>query len=256
MKPFAGLFILAMILSTAGCQLVEVPIAATYSVGKALDVGTSALPYYAYSDLSLQTLNQRMQEADMPVTVSETYEMAYGKLFSSVLPDGETGQVIGNMREATEYFQRILSGNNVKNADHYYLTSIPAPEDENFTLFAAVYRPYAYIEVIDKHNPSEKRTLSQTDMKFYTPYEQDADGEELDTVYEWFALSTDCYAKQRHQALLLTLAANEVIKQKPRPEYWTAEKKWLSGDYMDVLTAQDKAVCQAVGVESGFTIRK
>lgn len=224
MKPFAGLLIFAMILSTAGCQLVEVPIAATYSVGKALDVGTSALPYYAYSDLSLQTLNQRMQEADMPVTISETYEMAYGKLFSKVLPDGETGQVIGNMKDATGYFQRILSGNNVKNADHYYLTSIPAPEDEDFTLFAAVYRPYAYMEVYDKQNPSEKRTLSQRDMKFYTPYEQDADGEELDTVYEWFALSTDCYASQRHQAILLTLAANEVIKQKPRPYYWTAEK--------------------------------
>jgi len=256
MKPFAGLLILAMIISTAGCQLVEVPIAATYSVGKALEMGTSALPYYAYSDLSLQKLNQRMQEADMTVTISETYELAYGKLFSKVLPDGETGQVIGNMRDATEYFQRILSGNNIKNSGHYYLTSIPAPENESFTLFAAVYRPYAYIEVNDKHNPSEKLALPQSDMKFYIPYEQDVSGESLDTVYEWFALSTDCYAKQRHQALLLTLAANEMIKQKPRPDYWTAEKKWLSGDYMEVLTAQDRAVCRAVGVEPGFTIRK
>jgi len=256
MKPFAGLLILAMMLSTTGCQLVAVPIAVTYSVEKALDVGTAALPYYAYSDVSLQTLNQRMQEANTTVTISETYEMAYGKLFSKVLPDGETGQVIGNIKDATEYFQRILSGNGIKNSGHYYLTSIPAPEDGSFTLFAAVYRPYAFIEVYDKHNPSEKRTLSQTDMKFYIPYEQDADGEELDTVYEWFALSTDCYANQRHQAILLTLAANEVIKQKPRPYYWTAEKKWLFGDYMEVLTAQDEAVCRAVGVESGFTIRK
>ena len=256
MKPFAGLLILAMIISTAGCQLVEVPIAATYSVGKALEMGTSALPYYAYSDLSLQKLNQRMQEADMTVTISETYELAYGKLFSKVLPDGETGQVIGNMRDATEYFQRILSGNNIKNSGHYYLTSIPAPENESFTLFAAVYRPYAYIEVNDKHDLSEKLTLHQSDMKFYIPYEQDVSGESLDTVYEWFALSTDCYATQRHQALLLTLAANEMIKQKPRPDYWTAEKKWLSGDYMEVLTAQDRAVCRAVGVEPGFTIRK
>ena len=255
MKSIAGLLVTALILCITGCQLIEVPIATTYSVGKALDVGTSALPYYAYSDMNLEALNQRMQDAAMPVTIGETYELAYGKLFSSVLPDGETGQIIGNMRSATEYFQRILAGNNIQNADHYYLTSIPAPKNEKFTLFAAVYRPYAYITVFDKFNPSQKITVTQSDMEFYVPYDRDADGEMLDTVYEWFTLSTDCYAEQRHQALLLTLAANEVIKKNPRPQYWTAEKEWLSGDYMEVLVAQDKAVCRAVGVEPGFTIR-
>lgn len=254
MKPFAGLLIIATILCTTGCQLIQTPMAVTYSVGKSLDVGTAALPYYAYSDMSLEALNQHMQDAGTAVTVSETYELAYGKLFSKVLPDGETGQVIGNMKTATEYFQRILAGNGIKNADHYYLTSIPAPENENFTLFAAVYRPHAYVTVFDKFNPSQKTTLTQAELDFYVPYAKDADGEALDTVYEWFALSTDCYAKQRHQALLFTLAANEVIKKNPRPEYWAAEKKWLSGDYMEVLTAQDKAVCQAVGVEPGFTL--
>jgi hypothetical protein len=255
MKFIAGLLCAVVIFWIPGCQLIEVPIATTYSVEKALDVGTSALPYYAYSEMSLETLNQHMQDADMPVTIGDTYELAYGKLFKTVRPDGDTGQLIGNMKTATEYFQRILAGKNVENPDHYYLTSIPAPENKKFTLFAAVYRPYAYITIFDKFDPSQKVTLTQSEMEFYVPYAEDADGDPLDTVYEWFALPTDCYSQQRHQAILLTLAANEVLKRKPRPQYWTVEEKWLSGDYMDVLVAQDEAVCRAVGVERGFTIR-
>ncbi|MBS3758454.1 MAG: hypothetical protein KGY61_07300 [Desulfobacterales bacterium] len=255
MRYFAGLLIIAILFSTSGCQLIEVPIFTAYTIREALEVGTSALPYYAYSDMSLEELNRHMQKAGTRVTIEETYEFAYGKLFSRVPPDGDTGQLIDDIDVATEYFQRILAGNNVEDADHYYLTRILDPKNEKYTLFAAVYRPYAYIRVYDKRNPSEAVTLTQSDPEFYIPYKKDVDGETLDTVYEWFAISTQCYAKQRNQAILFTLAANEVLKKTPRPGYWEAEKKWLSGDYMDVLVAQDKDVCRAVGVEPGFTIR-
>jgi len=256
MKNFTSLLIIAILFPIWGCQLIEVPATATYSIEKALtNVGTSALPYYAYSEISLKKLNQKMKKAEIPVTIGETYELAYGKLFSTVPPDGDTGQFIDDIKKATTYFQRILAGNDVRSADHYFLTSIPDPEDGNFTLFAAVYRPYIYIKVPDKLNPSKKISLTPSDSKFYVPYKKIVDHEGLDTVYEWFALSTDCYDTQRHQAILLTLAANKVIEKKPSPEYWTAEHKWLAGDYMDVLIAQDRAVCRAVGVESGFTIR-
>ncbi len=218
-----------------------------------MEVGSPALPYYAYSNSTLEVINKEFKNANAKVTIEDTYTYGYKKPFKGLPLDGDTGQTFSDMSTATGYLQNILTAKGVPDAENYFLTRIDSAKKFGFTLVAAVYRPDKEPAVYDKFGASSKKTINCDDPPFYQAYRYDCNGKLLDTVYEWAALPNDCYAKQGQQAILLTLTANKILAKQPQANYWDAERKWIAGDYKSVVTDQDYMVCQALGIESGYT---
>ncbi len=241
----------SLIAAATACQLIEVPILTFYSI-KGIEVGVPSMPYYCYSKAGLEGLNREMEEAGVPVTLADAFNAAYGETLSEIDPDGRTGKININMKQATRSFQKILKAKKVPNAGHYILTIIDTARDQGLILFAAVYRPRLLITVPAKYDPSIIQTLNPENPDFYLPYQNDDKGR-LDTVYEWAALPVQSYHRHSHQAVLFALTANKILEKKQKPEYWNEEKKWLAGDYMSVAREQDKIYCEFLGIEEGFS---
>lgn len=247
---------LLVLLSSASCALYyNVPITGLI-VYKSLEAGAPALPYYAYSDSTLEAINTEFVKADAKVTIEDAYVYGYGKSFKDVPPDGDTGQKFTDMETASKYLQNILKAKGVRGADTYFLTSIDSAKSFGFSLIAAVQRKNASPVVFDKFGASDQKTLTCETPPYYEPYRYDCTGKPLDIVYEWAALPNDCFDTQGHQSILLTLTANRILAQQPKTDYWAAERKWISGDYVSVVKEQDFMVCQQLGIEKGYTEEK
>ncbi len=227
-----------------------------YQMVKGLDVGTPALPYFAYSDTTLEVIDKEFKTANARVTIEDTYKYGYKKPFKNLPPDGDTDQTFTDMETATGYLQSILKNKGVPDPENYFLTSIDSARSFGFTLIAAVHRPDEKVTVYDKFGASSEKTITCDDPSFYQPYRFDCEGGPLDTVYAWAAVPNDCFEKQGHQAILLTLTANKLLEKRPKPDYWEAERKWIAGNYKSVVVNQDYMVCQALGIESGYTEQK
>jgi hypothetical protein len=225
-------------------------------MSKGLQVGTPALPYYAYSKTSLEVINDEFKKANAKVTLEDTYTYAYGKSFKGLPPDGDTGQEFKEMSTASRYLQNILKSKGVADADNYFMTSIDSARSFGFTLIAAVYRPDETLIVFDKFGASSENTLTCDDPPYYQPYRFDCRGKPLDIVYEWAAVPNDCFDKQGHQAILLTLTAGKILEKNPKTNYWEAERKWIAGNYKSVVIDQDYMVCRELGIETGYTQQK
>lgn len=252
LKYLSILFVMSM----TACSLYYYVPLYSYMIASGLDVGAPALPYYAYSDTTLEVIDREFKTANAQVTIEDTYTYAYKKPFKNVPPDGDTGQTFTNMETATGYLQAILSAKGVTDSEKYFMTSIDSARTFGFTLIAAVHRPDEKVTVYDKFGASSDKTITCDDPPFYQPYRFNCDGDPLDTVYEWAAVPNDCFEKQGHQAILLTLTANKLLEKKPKPDYWEAERKWIAGNYKSVVVDQDYMVCQALGIESGYTDQK
>lgn len=247
---------LLVFMSSASCALYyNIPITG-YAMVKGLDVGSPALPYYAYSGTSLDAINDEFVNANAKVTIEDAYTYGYGKSFKDLPPDGDTGQKFTDMATATRYLQNILKAKGVRDSGSYFMTSIDSAKSFGFTLIAAVQRKNETPTVFDKFGASSQDALTCDDPPFYQPYRYDCKGEPLDTIYEWAALPNDCFDKQGHQAILLTLTANKILEKQPKPNYWDAERKWLAGNYRSVVVDQDFMVCQRLGIEKGYIEEK
>jgi hypothetical protein len=135
------------------------------------------------------------------------------------------------MRNASEYFQRVLKQYGVPDAAYYILTSIDTANQEGYTLFAIVYRPTFSITVVDKYDGKSIRQFNREDRIFYEPFLTDANGKPLDTIIDWAGFPIEYHQTQKQQAVLLTLAANAVAEGRKRSDYWAAEKHWVAGDF-------------------------
>lgn len=257
MNKFLKYICLFFVMSISGCYLhiLNVPLEFDL-VAEALDVGTPALPYYAYSNTTLEVIDKEFKEANAKVTLEDTYRYGYKKSFKNLGVEGDTGQTFTDMETATLYLQNILKAKGVSDADNYFLTSIDSAKGLGFTLIAAVYRDEKDILVYDKFGASSENALTCDEPSFYRPYRFDCSGNLLDTVYEWAAVPNDCFEKQGQQAILLTLTANKILEKRPKIDYWEAEKQWIAGDFLSVVVDQDYMVCQALGIESGYTEQK
>ncbi len=244
---------LLMLGSLSACSLFYTFPMYTFQMGEGADVGPSALPYYAYSNTTLEVINEEFKNANTAVTIEDTYTYGYQKPFENLNPDGDTGQTFSDMATATGYLQNILKAKGVYDPQNYSLTSTDSEKSFGFSMIAAVHRPEKEITVYDKYGASAESTITCDDPPFYEPYRFDCKGKLLDTVYEWAAVPNDCFEKQGHQAILLTLTANKLLEKKPKTNYWTAERKWILGDYKSVVIEQDYMVCQQLGIESGYT---
>ena len=208
--------------------------------------GVAALPYYAGT--ALGEINQGMIKAQAKITLDDTYEGAYGKRINQVNPSGDTGEVFRRMKHASEYFQKVLTHHGVTNPSNYILTSIDTANKNGFTLFAVVYRPAKSITVIDKYDGKTIRTFTSEDRLYFEPFQSDAKGNSLDVIVDWAGIPADQYSIQKQQAVLLTLAANAVASEKMRTDYWTAEKRWIGGEYETIMKAQNQKVEKAMGI--------
>jgi hypothetical protein len=257
MNRFLKYICLILVISMPGCYLMiaDAPLALDLT-GDALGVGTPALPYYVYSDTTLEAINRELKKANAEVTLEDTYRYGYKKSFKSLGPEGDTGQRFSDMETATFYLQNILRAKGVPNAGNYFLTSIDSAKGRGFTLIAAVHREEEEILVYDKFDASSEETLTCDEPSFYRPYRFDCAGNPLDTVYEWAAVPNDCFEKQGQQAILLTLTANKILEKEPKNNFWEAEEKWIAGNFMSVIVDQDYMVCQALGIEPGYIQRR
>lgn len=245
-----------MLSSMTACSFYYTIPMQAYNIAKGVDVGSSALPYFAYSNTTLEVINNEFKNAKAKVTIEDVYKYAYKKPFKNLPPDGDTGHAFTNMATATRYLQNILKAKGVSDSETYFMTSIDSAKNFGFTLIAAVKRTNGELTVIDKFGASSENTITCDDPPFYQPYKFDCNGKSLDTVYEWAAVPNDCFDKQGHQAILLALTANKLLEKKPKTTYWAAERKWISGDFKSVVINQDYMVCQELGIETGYTQQK
>lgn len=208
--------------------------------------GVAALPYYAGTTLA--DINKGLISANAKISLDDTYESAYGKRISQVDPSGDTGEVFRRMKHASEYFQKVLQRYGVADSSNYFLASIDTANKQGYTLFAVVYRPSKSITVIDKYDGKTVRNFSSGDRLFYEPFQTDIRGNPLDTIIDYAGMPLDQYGTQKQQAILLTLAANAVASAKKRPDYWEAEKRWITGQFEDILKSQSQKVEKSMGI--------
>lgn len=209
--------------------------------------GVASLPYYAGTSLS--AINDGLAKAQAKITLDDTYESAYGKRISQVDPDGDTGEAFRRMKHATEYFQRILKQYGIPDPEYYILTSIDTANRQGVTLFAVVYRPVKTITVVDKYDGKTVRRFTSKDRLFYEPFQTDAQGRPLDVLVDWGGVLIEYYNTQKQQAILLTLAANAVTEGRKRMDYWEAERRWIAGECLEVMTQQDDKVRGALQIQ-------
>ena len=210
--------------------------------------GMASMPYYLST--SLENINKGLIASNAKVTLDDTYESAYGKRISSVKPSGDTGEAFQRMKHASEYFQKVLSRYGVKDANHYFLTSIDTANSKGFTLFAVIYRPKDTIKVIDKYDGVTLQTFSRSDRLFYEPYATEASGKPLDTLIDWSGMPRDLIKTQKAQAIMLTMAANSVVNEKLSPEYWAVEKRWIAGEFEEIAEQKMSAVRNKMKIEN------
>ena len=222
-------------------------------IASGFDQGIAAQPYLVYSETSLEEINEVCRvDPGIRISLEDTYKSAYGKNLEDVLPSGDTGQAFRNMKEATLYLQKILKDYGREDYEDYLLTSIDSARDKGYVLFAVVKRQKRSISVNVVGGTQSKRQLGAGDKEFYLPYQKDADGKTLDRIIDWAGLPNDCYSTQQSQAILLTLTANQVLKDRTREDYWKAQEQWLKGKFAKVIRDQDEQMCVICGFEEGF----
>jgi hypothetical protein len=219
---------------------------APVQIAAGLVEGVAALPYYAGT--GVHAINEGLMMAQAKVSLDDTYEAAYGKRLNQVSAEGDTGEVFRRMKHATEYFQKVLKQYGIRQPENYILTSIDTANKDNFTLFAVVYRATKVIEVVDKYDGKTVRRYTSEDRLFYEPFERDLSGRPLDTIVDWAGIPVESYNTQKQQALLLTLAANSVVAEKRRADYWAAERQWIAGAFADIVRKQDEKARQAMKI--------
>lgn len=207
--------------------------------------GIASVPYYLSTHL--QQINQGLIEAQAEITLDDTYESAYGKRLSEVPESGDTGVVFRGMKQATQFFQKILTQYGVQQSNRYILTSLEEKSGK-YALLAVIYRPSDAIQVINKPDSKTIHSFTPVDSQFYEPYQQDIHGNFLDTIIDWAALSKDFLKTQKAQAILLTLAANSVLNGKKTPAYWQIEQRWLSGNVIEIVEENTENLNKRMGI--------
>lgn len=213
---------------------------APFQIAAGLIEGIASLPFYLST--SIHEINKGLNRAQAEINLDDTYEWAYGKRLTQVPETGETGEVFRRMKHATTFFQKILQKYGVEDYDRYFLTSIDTANSQGYTLFAVIYRPIESIRVFDKYDGIIRRTLTKGDRLFYEPFERDMEGRSLDTVIDWAGIPREYVKTQKSQALLMTLAANSILKHKRSPEYWDIERRWIAGEFHAITENRMKEV--------------
>jgi hypothetical protein len=244
--------ILCSLFSSCILSTAEFSIITPLQVENVMRQGLSGVPYLVYSKTDLQRINETCKLIPTPVSIEDTYRAAYGKNLSETLPEGDTGQAFGNMLEASAYLQKILKDKGEERPEDYILTSVNTAQKKGYILLAVVKRSPPSIWVVDKNDKDLKKNLTPENLDFYHPYQTDKNGNKLDTIIDWAGYPNDCISKQSSQAVLMTIAANEILSSKTKEGFWDGEKRWRNGAFKKVLKEQDEKTCLACGFSKGF----
>ena len=253
MKKIYPIFLLFMGMCLYACPLnvASTGIATGTQIAMGFGQGMAALTYFAERDTELQEINKQLLIAGQPITIADTYRAAYDKNFYVVHTDGDTGQAFETMQQATQSFQKILKAANIPNSWDYILTSIDTAKGqmrEGYTLFAVVYRPYRSITVVDKYDKKTIRTYTDKDRMYYEPYQYTSSGALLDNVTDWAGVPVKFTARQKDQAVMMTLGANKVKEGGYRTDYWEAENQWIAGNHLQVYNSQYTQIRSLMGM--------
>lgn len=221
-------------------------------IANGLKEGMVAIPYYALANVNVDQINPQFEIIGAKITLADTYRAAYGKNYDEVPSDGDTGDRYSTMQVATRNLHRILSDHDVPNAENYIMTSIDTANDQGYTLFAVIYRPYDVISVVDKYDNKTVRVLNPSNRMYYEPFHYDINNRPFDVVIDWAGIPVTACDKQKYQALMLTLAANKIIEGPTRLDYWDAEQRWIAGEFADICDSQDQRTCDVLGIKHGF----
>lgn len=197
---------------------------------------------------NIHEINKGLVDAQASITLDDTYDMAYGKRLKDVPDSGDTGEVFRRMKHASNYFQKVLKGYGVQDAENYILTSIDTANSQGYTLFAVVKRPCNSIEVMDKYSGGAVRHFESADRLFYEPFQFDKNGRPLDVIVDWAGLPRETVKTQKAQALLITMAANAVVEGRVSKDYWQTERRWIAGEYEAVVAERMGQVKQRMGI--------
>ena len=208
--------------------------------------GIAMLPYFLAADL--HNLNHGLVESGAQVSLDETYQYAYERPLKDVPADGDTGRVFRHMSEATGHFQRVLRGYGVEEAEQFLLTAVRSADRDGYTLYAVIHRPAGAIRV--RNESGQVVTLRLGGRGYYRPHERDADGRPLDVVVDWAGVPRTNIKTQKGQAILLTLAANSVLVNRRSDEYWNAQRRWTTGQYLQVVQERKVDLDRRMGLSS------
>ena len=208
--------------------------------------GISSAPYFIEGDI--HAMNTEMETAGSNVTLNQTYQYAYNRPLKTVPKSGHTGKVFRHLGEATVYFQNVLKGYGVKDADRYFITAVRTADRDGYTLYSLVYRPSRRITVRD--GSGRVRTLGPRDRLFYRPHERDANGAPLDAVIDWAGVPRTTIKTQKGQAILMTLAANSVLINRRSDGYWDVEKRWIDGQHREIAATRKTYLDRRMGKSS------
>jgi hypothetical protein len=252
-KTIPFLFLLALCLYACPYTAGTVSMMTASQIATGLNQGLAALPYYALADTELEEINPQFEKIGAEFTLVDTYRAAYGINFAEVPANGDTGQAFSTMQEATVNLHKILNDHNVPNAENYIMTSIDTANDQGYTLFAVVYRPDRGIAIVDKYDKKTIRRLNRNNLLYYQPFRYDINRRPLDAIVDWAGIPVSSYAKQKYQAIMLTLAANKIVEGPTRLDYWEAEEQWIAGEFGAICYTQDQKTCSILGIKKGFT---
>ena len=200
--------------------------------------GLAAFPLLIAADLS--ATNEAMVRANSAATIEDTYRYVYKRDLNSVGPSGNTGTVFRDLKSATHHFRTVLDGHGVAFSEDFLITAVRTADTRGYTLYALVHRPARSIRV--RTASGQIATLTERDEAFYRPYRTDVNGNLVDVVVDWAGIPRSNISTQKGQAILLTLAANSVMKNRRSDEYWSIEQRWLSGQYRQVVAERQREI--------------
>lgn len=216
-----------------------------FMIAAGLLEGVSTVPYFISADL--HELNDAMMEANAPVDLERTYAYAYAEKIEDVPGSGDTGRVFRHLSEATMHFQRVLEGYGVEDHDRYILTGVRTADREGYTLYAVVYRPETVVKV---REGGVTRSLEPGEFDYYKPILRDANGRPLDVIIDWAGVPRTAIRTQKGQAILMTIAANSVLINRRSDDYWAVEKRWVEGEFKEIVAERKRYLDQRMGVDA------
>ena len=189
--------------------------------------GLAFLPYTI--GMGLDDFNKGLREAQA-VTMDDAYRATF-KVTSIADPrvNRTTGQVAAAsfgfgqhrpdaMQEATQAFQRLLvsQGMPVEDARHYVVAG------------------------------DYSQTRSRGHILVSVVYRRGGAQPMRDEIVDWVGIEYSALQRDQVVATLMVLAAESVKAGKRAPDYWDAERQWISGGSDRVMTASAMTVKQAL----------
>lgn len=209
--------------------------------------GLAFLPYTI--GMGLSELNQALLKANA-VSLDDSYKATFNVSMTDPAVHPRTGEVHGQdglygrfkpeaIFEANRAFQRLLVSQGMagERARDYALVGNYAYAWSRDKILLAVVRRHTGNEPfrVKAKQTGIVTTFRPDQRAWYEGYARDVDGRPIDEVMDWTAIDYSALRQDKVVATLMVIAAEAVKADKRAPDYWDAERRWLSGDTAAVM---------------------